>query len=116
MIVLVGLIVMVVLAVNNRELVQLSFYPLPFTYEAQIFAVFFAGLVIGCGLGWMAQVFASHSRRVEARRLKRRFVAEQVRTDVKRRQEEQQAAKMVREQQRDGSPVGPHIAISAPTR
>lgn len=113
---LVGLFVLVLLAVSNRGLVTLSFYPLPFTYETYIFAVFFTGLVLGAVIGWLAQFFSSHDRRVEARRLKRRFVAEQVRSDVRRRQEEQDAAKKVREQQRTNEPAGARLAISAPSR
>ncbi len=113
---IVGLIVIVVLAVNNRQIVELSFYPLPFTYETYVFAVFFGGLVIGSVLGWMAQIWASHDRRVEARRLKRRYVAEQVRADVLRRQEEEEAAKKVRERQQATAPSGRPLAISAPGR
>ncbi len=116
LIAIVALVVLVTLAVNNREPVTVSFFPLPFTYSTPIFYVFGVGLIIGCVVGWLTHVLSAHNRRVEYRQLKRQHVAEQVRQEVKQRQEEEAAGKKVRERQQALGKPGRAVAISTPAR
>ena len=44
---LVGVIVIVMLAVDNRGIVEVIFWPLPFQFRMPLYAVFLAGLVLG---------------------------------------------------------------------
>ena len=51
---LVGVIVIVMLAVDNRGIVDIVFWPLPFTYRMPLYAVLLIGLFVGALLGGTA--------------------------------------------------------------
>ena len=44
---LLGALVIIVLSVDNRDIVDIVFWPLPFTYQMPLYAVFLIGLVAG---------------------------------------------------------------------
>ena len=46
-----GLVFIVMLAVDNRGIVEIVFWPLPFRYHMPLYAVFLIGLVAGALLG-----------------------------------------------------------------
>ena len=48
---LVGVVLIVMLAVDNRGIVELVFWPLPFRYHMPLYAVFLIGLLAGALLG-----------------------------------------------------------------
>ena len=64
---LVGLVLIVVLAVDNRGPVEIVFWPLPFTYRMPLYAVFLLGLGAGALLGGAAVWLSGLARRSEAR-------------------------------------------------
>ena len=48
---LVGLVVIASFAVSNRQTVEMALWPLPDTFQVQLFWVFLLGLVVGAVLG-----------------------------------------------------------------
>lgn len=69
---LIGLIVVISFAVSNRETVSMALWPLPETFEVQLFWVFMFGLVVGAVLGGLGSWLGGMRRRGEARRARRR--------------------------------------------
>jgi uncharacterized integral membrane protein len=86
---LVGLILIVVLAVDNRGIVELVFWPLPFRYHMPLYWVFLLGLFAGALLGGTALWLSSRADRREARALRRRARAADYQEKLKREREEQ---------------------------
>jgi len=69
---LVGLVVIVSFAVSNRETVSMALWPLPETFEVQLFWVFLFGLVVGALLGGIGMWLGGMRKRGEARRTRRK--------------------------------------------
>ena len=93
---LLGALVIVVLSVDNRQMVELVFWPLPFTHQLPLYAVFLIGLVAGAILGGTATWLSGHTNRREARALKRKVRAVEYQDRLKREREEQEALEAAR--------------------
>ena len=91
-----GAIVIIVLSVDNRQPVDLVFWPLPFTYQLPLYVVFLLGLVLGAVLGGAATWLSAHSRRREARALRRKVRAVEYQDRVRREREDQEALEQAR--------------------
>jgi uncharacterized integral membrane protein len=69
---LAGLVVIVSFAVSNRETVSMALWPLPETFEVQLFWVFLFGLVVGAVLGGLGTWLGGMRKRGDARRARRK--------------------------------------------
>src|SRR4051812_7607316 len=87
---LVGLVILVVLSIDNRGPVDLSFWPLPYATRLPLFAIFLIALAVGAVLGGLASWLARLPERAEARRLRRQVEAVEEQ-DRRRRAAEEQA-------------------------
>ena len=104
---LVGLVLIIMLAVDNRQPVNLNFWPLPFSYEMPLYAVFLLGLFAGALLGGIALWLSSHANRREARAMRRRVRAIEYQDKLRREREEQDILEQARRKTQA-------IAIEAP--
>lgn len=93
---LLGAVVIVVLSVDNRQMVDIVFWPLPFTYQMPLYAVFLIGLFAGAILGGTATWLSAHEDRKEARSLRRKVRAVEYQDRLKREREEQEALEQAR--------------------
>lgn len=93
---LLGALVIIVLSVDNRDMVNLVFWPLPFTYQMPLYAVFLIGLFAGAILGGTATWLSAHADRREARALRRKVRAVEYQDRLKREREEQEALELAR--------------------
>ena len=93
---LLGALVIVVLSVDNRQMVDLVFWPLPFTYQLPLYVVFLIGLVAGALLGGTATWLSAHTNRREARALRRKVRAVEYQDRLKREREEHDALESAR--------------------
>ena len=93
---LLGALVIIVLSVDNRDMVNIVFWPLPFTYQMPLYAVFMIGLFAGAILGGTATWLSAHSNRREARALRRKVRAVEYQDRLKREREEQEALELAR--------------------
>ena len=105
---LLGIVVIVLLAVDNRQMVEIVFWPLPFTYSMPLYVVFLVGLFAGALLGGIAVWLSTRSYRSEARTLKRRVEAVERQEKLKREREE---AEILAEARRKNQ----SLALSAPS-
>lgn len=105
---LLGCVVIVVLAVDNRQLVEISFWPLPFTYPMPLYGILLFGLFLGAVLGGSAVWLSSRGMRSEARQLKRRVKAVEYQEKLKRERAE---AEIVEQARRKTQPM----ALAAPS-
>ncbi len=87
---LIGLVVIVSFAVSNREMVTMALWPLPETYEVQLFWVFLFGLVVGAVLGGLGAWLGGMRKRRAARRWRRE--AQALDSQLKAIKERQEAA------------------------
>ncbi|MEK0084448.1 lipopolysaccharide assembly protein LapA domain-containing protein [Benzoatithermus flavus] len=104
---LVGVIVIVVLAVDNRAPVQVAFWPLPFDIEVPLYGVLLFGLILGALLGGVAMWLSSLSDRREVRALRRRVRAVEYQEKLQRERKEQEILEQARRKTQA-------IAIAAP--
>jgi uncharacterized integral membrane protein len=93
---LLGAIVIVVLSVDNRQIVDIVFWPLPFTYQMPLYAVFLIGLFAGAILGGTATWLSAHEDRRQARALRRKVRAVEYQDRLKRERDEQEALEQAR--------------------
>ena len=93
---LLGALVIIVLSVDNRDMVNIVFWPLPFTYQMPLYAVFMIGLFAGAVLGGTATWLSAHANRREARALRRKVRAVEYQDRLKREREEQEALELAR--------------------
>jgi uncharacterized integral membrane protein len=93
---LLGALVIIVLSVDNRDMVNLVFWPLPFTYQMPLYAVFLIGLFAGAILGGTSTWLSAHADRREARALRRKVRAVEYQDRLKREREEQEALELAR--------------------
>jgi lipopolysaccharide assembly protein A len=73
--VLIGALVLILLAVSNREMVSLTLWPLPFLVDLPLYLVFFVSLLVGLLIGASAAWIAGGRLRRELRRRRRRIEA-----------------------------------------
>lgn len=107
---IIGILIIIILAVANRQMVEVSFFPLPIaTISMPLIAVFLCGLIIGALLGWLVVFFSTAKQRSEYTRLKRRARAQEHQKRVREQQEEEALAERSRERQQT-------LAIEAPAR
>ena len=88
---LAGVVIIVMLAVDNRGMVEIVFWPLPFTYTMPLYAVFLIGLFLGAILGGTALWLSTHERRREASRLRRTVERVEYEKQLARDREEREA-------------------------
>jgi uncharacterized integral membrane protein len=69
---LVGLVLIVVLAIDNRGHVDVVFWPLPYSINVPLYWVFLFGLASGVILGGLSVWLSGHHRRAEFRRVSAR--------------------------------------------
>ena len=93
---LAGAIVIIVLSVDNRQIVDIVFWPLPFSYRLPLYVVFLIGLVAGALLGGAATWLSAHGHRREARHLRRKVRAVEYQDRLRKEQEEQEALELAR--------------------
>ena len=93
---LLGALVIIVLSVDNRDMVNIVFWPLPFTYQMPLYAVFMIGLFAGAILGGTATWLSAHANRREARALRSKVRAVEYQDRLKREREEQEALELAR--------------------
>lgn len=106
-----GLVVVVFLAVANRQYVPVSFWPLPFIQEMPLYAVFLIGLFIGAFLGSTTVWLTHHRARVKARELERRTAAQ--RREEKQRRDAEEAQILEQGRQRTHPTGGTALAASS---
>ena len=93
---LLGALVIIVLSVDNRDMVNIVFWPLPFTHQMPLYAVFMIGLFVGAILGGTATWLRAHPNRREARALRRKVRAVEYQDRLKHEREEQEALELAR--------------------
>ena len=107
---IVGLIVIVTFSVANRELIDVSFFPLPLpVIELPVYAVFLIGIFMGAILGGLSLWLSESEMRAEWRSLRRKARAEAYRQKQQELAEEQLAAERSRQRQ-------DALALAAPRR
>jgi uncharacterized integral membrane protein len=104
---LVGVVLIVMLAVDNRGIVELVFWPLPFRYHMPLYAVFLVGLFAGALLGGMAAWLSNRDDRREARALRRKMRAVEYQDQLRRERQEQEILEQARRKTRS-------LALAAP--
>ena len=103
-----GLVFIVMLAVDNRGIVEIIFWPLPFRYHMPLYAVFLIGLVAGALLGGLALWLSSEADRREARSLRRRVKSVDYQEQLKKEREEQEVLEQARRKTQSLSLAAPH--------
>lgn len=103
----IGVVLIVVLAVDNRAPVEVVFWPLPFRYQVPLYWVFLFGLFAGALLGGAAVWLSSRTDRREARAMRRRVRAIEYQERLQREREEQAILEQARRKTQA-------IAIEAP--
>jgi uncharacterized integral membrane protein len=93
---LAGVILIVVLAVDNREPVNVVFWPLPFSIQVPLYWVLLFGLCLGAVLGGTAVWLSSVSGRREARALRRKVRAVEYQEKLARERKEQEILEQAR--------------------
>src|SRR5215813_4096725 len=71
----VGAVVLILIAVSNRERVSLGLWPLPFLLDMPLYLLFFLGLLVGGLFGLSAAGISGRRRRRELQRQRRRSEA-----------------------------------------
>ena len=104
---LLGALLIVVLAVDNRDPVELIFWPLPFTYQMPLYWVFLIGLFAGALLGGAVVWLSGREDRREARALRRKVRAVEYQDRLKRERAEQEALEQARRKTQS-------VALTAP--
>ena len=68
---LIGLLVIVLFAIGNRQPIEISLWPTPFAIELPVYGVFLVALILGVVLGGIASWLGGHHQRAEAARSRR---------------------------------------------
>jgi uncharacterized integral membrane protein len=89
LLVLLGCLVLAVLAVANRQPVDVSFWPLPYALTVPLFGVALFCLILGALLAGLVSWLAGMGRRAQAYRDRRRVIALEARARLREEQEEQ---------------------------
>jgi len=94
---LVGLLVIVLFAIGNRQPVEISLWPTPFMVDLPLYGVFLVAMIIGVILGGIASWLGGHDKRAEASRTRRKLAILQEQELRRRREEEASAAALAAE-------------------
>jgi lipopolysaccharide assembly protein A len=86
---LLGVAVIVVLSISNRQPVDVSFWPLPYGLTVPLYWVFLFTLALGIVLGGLAVWLSRQGERAELRQLRRRVRAVEYQDRLRREAEEQ---------------------------
>ena len=89
---LVGLLVIVVFAIGNRQPIEISLWPTPFVIDLPVYGVFLAAMILGVILGGIASWLGGHQKRADAARTRRRLAILEEQEVRRRRNEEASAA------------------------
>lgn len=106
----VGLVLVVVLAVDNREPVPVVFWPLPFSFQIPLYWVLLFGLVLGAVMGGLAMWLSHVSDRREARALRRKVRAIEYQEKLARERKEQEILEQARRKTQAIAIAGPRSA------
>lgn len=104
-----AVIVIVTLAVANRQLVPVSLWPLPYAYELPLFVVALGALLLGVLIAWVVAWLSGWRFRTRAYRDHRRVIALEARERLK--QEEADVAELERQRERRA-----RLGLAAPAR
>jgi uncharacterized integral membrane protein len=85
---LLGLFIVVMLSIDNRELVGFSFWPLPYAYQIPLYWIMLCALALGVIVGGFATWLSGRASRAELRRLRRRVAVMEQQERAKRDAEE----------------------------
>ena len=86
------LAVIVIFSIANRDIVEVSFAPLPVTMELPLYGVFLIGLVFGVLVGGFSVWFSYLARAREARKLRNKVWALENQLNLIRQEEEKARA------------------------
>ena len=86
--VVVGLFVVVMLSIDNRELVGFSLWPLPYAYQVPLYWIMLIALAFGIVLGGLASWVSGAATRAERRRLRNKVSMLEQQERAKREAEE----------------------------
>lgn len=86
--VVVGLFVVVMLSIDNRELVGFSLWPLPYAYQVPLYWIMLIALAVGIVLGGLASWVSGAATRAERRRLRNKVNMLEQQERAKREAEE----------------------------
>ena len=89
---LIGLLVIVLFAIGNRQSIEISLWPTPFVIDLPVYGVFLVALILGVVLGGIASWLGGHPQRAEAARTRRRLAQFEERESRRIREEEAAAA------------------------
>jgi putative membrane protein len=84
-----GVAVVVLLSIDNRQPVDIGFWPLPYGVTVPLYWVFLAALALGVVLGGLSVWLSGHAARAELRQLRRRVKAVDNQERMRREAEEQ---------------------------
>lgn len=99
----------VLFSIANREIVDVSLWPLPATIDLPLYGVFLAALLLGALLGGIASWLAGWRVRRDARRDRRRVVAMEARERLRREEQARAEAEELR-QRRESRQQGRALA------
>ena len=86
------LAVIVIFAIANREIVEVSYAPLPVTMELPLYGVFLIGLVFGVLIGGFSVWFSYLAKARQARKLRNKVWALENQLNLIRQEEEKARA------------------------
>ncbi|WP_027135738.1 LapA family protein [Geminicoccus roseus] len=89
---LIGLLVIVLFAIGNREPIEISLWPTPFMIDLPVYGVFLVAMILGVILGGIASWLGGHQKRAEASRSRRKLALMEEQEAKRRRDEEASAA------------------------
>jgi uncharacterized integral membrane protein len=89
---LIGLLVIVLFAIGNRQPVEISLWPTPFMIELPVYGVFLVAMILGVILGGIASWLGGHAQRAEAARSRRKLAVLEEREARRQREEDGAAA------------------------
>jgi lipopolysaccharide assembly protein A len=89
---LIGLLVIVLFAIGNREPIEISLWPTPFMIDLPVYGVFLVAMILGVILGGIASWLGGHHKRAEASRSRRKLALLEEQEAKRRRDEEASAA------------------------
>jgi uncharacterized integral membrane protein len=105
--VVVGLLAIVMLSIDNRELVGFSLWPLPYAYQVPLYWIMLVALATGIVLGGLAAWISGAATRAERRRLRNKVSMMEQQERVKREADERAQVEEARRKTRALTLSGP---------